>query len=80
VLFQPAAFAGGAPEAVMCGELISRLIVTLVLAELPATSVAAPEIDWFAPSVLIVCGLGQFAIPDNVSEHWKVTVTAVLFH
>src|SRR3990172_9483319 len=61
------------------GWVWSRLITTLVVAELPALSTAVPVTVWFAPSVDTVDGAGQYAIP-LASEHVKVTITSELFH
>ena len=61
------------------GPVLSRLTVTEAVAELPATSVALPPTIWFAPSLVITCGGGQFAIPEVASLHVNVTVTGVLF-
>ena len=61
------------------GPVLSSLIVTEAVAELPATSVAVPPTIWFAPSLVITCGGGQFAIPEVASLQVNVTVTGVLF-
>jgi hypothetical protein len=42
-LFQPAAFAGGLADALIAGTVLSRLIVTDVVVEFPALSVAVPD-------------------------------------
>ncbi len=61
------------------GGVLSRLTVTLAVAELPAWSVAVPETVWPSPSVVTVTGSGQVAMPLPVSLQRKVTVTSVLF-
>ena len=78
-LFQPAALAAGDADAVMVGEDLSIFNVTLAEAELPALSVAVPEMVWFSPSAVTVIGAGQEAMPERVSEQVKVTVTGPLF-
>lgn len=60
------------------GGVWSRLMVTLVVALLPRESVAVPVTTWFAPSLLTVCGLAQ-ETGGAPPEHWKVTVTGLLF-
>lgn len=62
------------------GADLSRLIVKLAVAELPARSVAVPLMIWLGASVLTVIGAGQVATPDSLSEQVKVTVTSLLFH
>jgi hypothetical protein len=79
-LFQPAALVAGASAGVIVGGVLSILSVTLVLALLPAASVAVPETIWLAPSVVIVCGAGQTATGEVASAQTNVTVTFVLFH
>ena len=54
--------------------------VTLAVALFPALSMALPVITCPAPDVFTLTGEGQVLIPDNASEHVKVTVTGtVLF-
>ena len=48
-LFQPLELGAGETTAVMVGDVRSMLRVTLAVAELPALSVAVPEIAWLAP-------------------------------
>ena len=79
VLFQPAAFGGGATTAMICGRVSEMFTVNCVEAVLPATSVAVPRTIWLAPGVETVCGGGQIATPESVSEQVKVTVTAEVF-
>src|SRR5262249_46850536 len=79
VLFQPPALALGEVEVVMLGGVLSRLTVTDVLAVFPALSVVVPEITWFAPSFVRVCGAGQLATPEVWSLQLNVTVTLLLF-
>jgi hypothetical protein len=43
VVFQPAALGAGEAAAVMVGGVVSRLTVTLALAEFPLVSIAVPE-------------------------------------
>ena len=80
VLFQPAAFAGGAALALSNGGVRSILTVTGSCAVLPARSVAVPVTTWFAPSVLTGIGPEQLATPEPVAEQVNVTMTGVLFH
>src|SRR5207248_11662696 len=79
VLFQPLLVAG-VGVAVMDGLVWSMLIVTVVLAVLPARSTAVPVTAWVSPSVVRVSGAGQTAMPERASLQVKVTVTGVLFH
>src|SRR6185295_8302902 len=74
VLFQPAAFAAGATDAVITGAVRSTLSVTDAVAVLPALSVAVPRTIWFAPSDDTTCGGGHDAMPDRSSAQTKVTV------
>jgi hypothetical protein len=58
VLFQPFAFAAGDCDALADGAVLSMLIpVTVAELVFPALSAQVPVRDWFAPSVLTVCGL-----------------------
>src|SRR5437870_2216167 len=55
---------------------------TVVVAVLPATSVAVPVTDWFAPSVLRVLSAEQpprVAMAVSVSEQVNRTVTGPLY-
>src|SRR5207253_2980946 len=52
---------------------------TVVLALVPALSVAVPVADWAAPAALRVIGLVQLAIPERTSEQRKLAVTSLLF-
>jgi hypothetical protein len=70
----------GGEATVTTGGVLSILTVTEVLALLPALSVAVPLIVWLETSPVIVCGDGQFAIPDVASVQVNVTVTSDLFH
>ena len=63
----------------MVGGVLSSLTVTDVEALFPATSVAEPEIAWFAPSVATATGEGQVATPERESPQVKLTVTLELF-
>ncbi len=56
------------------------LTVTLAVAEFPALSTAVSIMTCPAPSVVMVTGEGQDAIPDTLSLQVNVTVTFVLFH
>src|ERR1700747_2426476 len=88
-LYQPLVLGrrSGAPR--MVGGVVSMLIpLTLVPAELPATSFAVPEALWFVPSPDSVIGNVQVAIPDCCpagpfagfgSLHVNVTVTGALY-
>ena len=78
-LFHPFTFAAGAAVAVMLGEALSRFMLTLVVAVLPALSTAVPVTTWLAPFVDTIVGPEQEAIPDEVSAHVKLTVTFELF-
>src|SRR5690349_15647565 len=80
VLFHPAAFGTGVAPAVMVGDVLSMLMLTLADAVFPALSTAVPAAIWFAPSAFSVAGAVQVAMPDNASWQLKVTVTAPLFH
>src|SRR5581483_5695400 len=62
------------------GGVLSSFTVVVAEALLPATSVDVPVTAWFALSVVTSCATGHTATPDNASEHWKDTVTSVLFH
>src|SRR6478672_11062294 len=74
VLFHPAAFGAGATEATICsGGNGCRLNWMLVVAVLPAISVALPLKVW-KPAVVTVMGAGQIAIPDRLSLQVNVTV------
>src|SRR5262245_16855479 len=53
--------------------------LTVVLAELPATSTAVPMTDWFAPSCRVTGAVQPaIAMPEPVSVHVNDTVTSVL--
>src|SRR4051812_8907 len=58
LMFQPLALAPGADAAVTSGGVLSRLIVTVVVAE-PPGPVAVPEITWPAPSLGTTIGAGH---------------------
>src|SRR5258708_3907247 len=55
--------------------------LTTADAELSARSVQVPLTDWFASSAERIVGAGGLlgANPERLSEHWKLTVTFVLF-
>jgi hypothetical protein len=55
-LFHPAPFGGGDGLAAIVGGVESMFTVTVTVALLPATSVAIPVTDWFAPSVVSLTG------------------------
>src|SRR5271168_206160 len=78
-LFHPAAFGDGETEAVMVGKVFERLMVTDFVAVFPAISVAVPVTCCPAPSVLIVTGEVQLAMPEPLSAHVKLTVALVMF-
>jgi hypothetical protein len=78
-LFHPAAFGAGVAVGKMLGETLSRFTVAVVVAVLPAKSVAVPVIDWPAPSVNTVVGPGHPFVPDRLSVHMNETVTFELF-
>ncbi len=44
----------------------------------PATSIAVPLNDWFAPGVVTGMAAGQVATPDSASTQVKLTITAPL--
>jgi hypothetical protein len=80
VLFQPFALAAGVGVALAVGAVLSMLIpLTVVLAVLPALSVAAPLADCPAPSVEMVCGAAHDAMPEVASLHVNATVTSCLY-
>jgi hypothetical protein len=64
---------------VTLGGVLSSLMLTDVLATLPALSMAVPETDWLTPSVVTVCGGGQVATPEDESVQLNVTVGLLLF-
>ena len=78
-LYQPAALAARSTEPEMVGAVLSRLTTAGSVALLPARSTAVPGTGCAAPSVEIVCGAVQEAIPDSASVQSKVTVTSELF-
>src|SRR5207244_2218374 len=81
-LFHPAPFGGDDKVAVVLGRAVSMLMsLTVREAPLPARSVQVPVTDCPAPWVETVVGAGGLpaARPDPPSEHWKLTVTGVLF-
>ena len=79
VLFQPFAFGGGDWLARIPGGVLSRLMVTIAEAVLPATSVTVPLTTCPAPSVETSCGTAHVATPERSSEHSNVTRTSALF-
>src|SRR5947209_2149865 len=79
-LYQPApfGFVVGAPDS--AGGVLSRLMPPrLVVAVLPAASVAVPVALWLAPSVLRMVGLEQPWTPERASPQVKPTVTSLLY-
>ena len=69
-----------APLQARLGAVLSILMpLTVVVAVLPAASMAAPLADWPALSPLRVMGEVQEATPDMASLQLKDTVTSVLF-
>jgi hypothetical protein len=56
VLFHPAPFGGGDGLAAIVGGVKSMFTVAVTVAVFPATSVAVPVTDWFAPSVVSLTG------------------------
>jgi hypothetical protein len=79
-LFHPLGFAGGAEVGVTVGAVLSMLTATLVVAELPAPSVAVPDTTWSGPSADRETGDGQDVTAVVASVHANETVTFVLFH
>ena len=78
--YQPAALGEVVAAPLIVGAVLSMLIpATVVLALLPALSVAVPVADWAAPAALRVIGLVQLAIPERTSEQRKLAVTSLLF-
>ena len=63
----------------MCGGVLSRLIVALAVALLPAASVTVRAIIWLAPSVSTRTAEGHAATPLSASAHEKLTVTSARF-
>ena len=78
-LYQPLAFGARSRAEEMVGSVLSMLTFAGSVALLPALSTAVPVAAWFAPSLEIVKGAVQLAIPDTPSAQVKVTVTFVLF-
>ena len=74
--YQPCALAGRSGAALIVGGVLSRLIVTLTLALLPALSTAVPVATSPAASIDTVCGLEQLAMPEVASPQVKVTFTS----
>jgi hypothetical protein len=67
-LFQPLAFAAGDREAAIVGAVLSMLIpLTVSLAKFPASSMAVPEADWFAPSEESTSSAEQEKTPEVAS-------------
>jgi hypothetical protein len=79
-LFHPAALGVGETTAMILGAVFDRLTVTVVVAVLPATSVAVPVKDWPAPSVETGTDGEQLATPEPESAQAKETVTLLVFH
>ncbi len=78
-LFHPNKFAGGDLVPLMTGLVRSTLIlVSVVLAGLPARSKHVPVADWPAASPSVVEG-ETLNTPESTSVHAKLTVTATLF-
>jgi hypothetical protein len=78
-LFQPLPFGLGINVAVTSGIVLSILTFTVSVSVFPATSVQLPAAGWLGPSVVIVMGAVQNAIPELASVPVNVTVTFVLF-
>src|SRR3954453_23231508 len=77
--YQPAEFLVPTTVSVMVGPVLSMLTPMVVVAVLPALSVAVPVTIWFSPSPVTVTGLVQRATPDSESEQVNVTITSPLF-
>src|SRR5688572_21081359 len=68
-LFQPSAFEGVRLAAIVGAVRSTLTLATVVLATLPARSIAVPDVPWLAPSVAIVTGPPQVATPARSSPH-----------
>src|SRR6266481_8248071 len=79
VLFQPAVLGAGVPVAETVGGVLSRLTLTVVLADLPASSLTVPVMGWSLPSVETITGGGHEPRFEIEPVHWNVTVTSELF-
>src|SRR6185437_3651092 len=81
LLYQPSALGPGlvVGKPLSSGAVLSMLIpLTVVLALLPAASVAVPVMLWLLPSPRVT-GAGQTSTPERVSAQVKVTVTLPLY-
>ncbi len=81
-LYQPLPLAAVVGVPVRLGAVLSILMpLTELLAVLSALSTAAPDTDWFAPSVesRTLPPPVQLLMPDSASEQVSVTVTLLLF-
>jgi hypothetical protein len=79
--YQPFALGAVVGAPVSVGAVLSTLIpLTVAVAVLPATSIAVPVTDWFAPSSTDTGAVQPpTAMPEPPSVHVKDTVTSVLF-
>src|SRR5207249_6525722 len=77
--YQPAALGEVVAAPLIVGAVLSMLIPeTVVLALLPALSVAVPLDDWPLPSAS-VASAAQLWIPESVSAQLKCTVASPLY-
>src|SRR5205085_1940755 len=80
-LYHPAPFGARSGAALIVGAVLSMLTTAVLVAELPALSVAVPETCWPSPSVVLETGALQPATPEPPwSAQVKVTVTSWLVH
>ena len=63
----------------ICGTVLSRLMVAVAVALLPAASVTVRAITWPAPSVSTRTAGGHAPTPLSASVHTKLTVTSARF-
>src|SRR5919112_4186182 len=76
--YQPAVLGARSACAVMLGPVLSMLTTAVLVAELPALSVAVPTTCWSLPSAGLVTGAVQLATPEPWSAHSNVTFTSWL--
>src|SRR5207249_1423353 len=78
--YQPAAMGEVVAAPLIVGAVLSMLIPeTVVLALLPALSVAVPVDDWPVPSAS-VASAEELLVPEEVSAELEGTVVTLLFH
>ena len=76
-LYQPFELGEDDAEAITVGGVLSRLMVTEVLALLPAASCATPVKTWFAPSAVTAISGGQTAMSESRSRQKKASAASL---